>query len=161
MYEIARKLLHCTDQLYYITFDPFSLVDLKFQEGFDNLFDEEKLDKSKIRAFSIGDALEGSLISISEVYDMMYPPSVNLSQVLEHLHRDKTKSVAFMIDEFPGEFLTTKYVKNLRESLEKNFQDTTVILALQSVEKSRKVIKTRFFSNGKFFNIFIFLTLVK
>ena len=53
-----------------------------------------------------------------------------------------------MIDEFPGDFLTTKYAKDLRESLKKNFKNTTVVLALQSVEKSRKVIKTGFF-NGK------------
>ena len=153
MYEIARKSLHFTDQLYYITFDPFSLVDLKFQEGFDNLCDEEKLDKSKIRAFSIGDALEGSTISINDVYDMTYPPRVNLYQVLEYLYTDKTKCVGFMIDEFPGDFLTTEYAENLRESLKNNFMDTTVILALQSVEKSRKVIKTGFFSGKSFFLI--------
>ncbi|XP_066936287.1 uncharacterized protein [Clytia hemisphaerica] len=147
MYEIARKLMHQTDQLYYITFDPFSLVDLKFQEGFNNLCDEEKLDKSKIKAFSIGDALEGSTIDISDVYDMMYPPRVNLCRVLEYLYSDKTKHLGFMIDEFPGDFLTTKYAENLKESLEKNFQDTTVILALQSVEKKRKVIKSGFFND--------------
>ncbi|XP_066935012.1 uncharacterized protein [Clytia hemisphaerica] len=147
MYEIARKLMHQTDQLYYITFDPFSLVDLKFQEGFNNLCDEEKLDKSKIKAFSIGDALEGSTIDISDVYDMMYPPRVNLCRVLEYLYSDKTKHLGFMIDEFPGDFLTTKYAENLKESLEKNFQNTTVILALQSVEKKRKVIKSGFFND--------------
>ncbi|XP_066913790.1 uncharacterized protein [Clytia hemisphaerica] len=147
MYEIARKLMHQTDQLYYITFDPFSLVDLKFQEGFNNLCDEEKLDKSKIKAFSIGDALEGSTIDISDVYDMMYPPRVNLCRVLEYLYSDKTKHLGFMIDEFPGDFLTTKYAENLKESLVKNFQDTTVILALQSVEKNRKVIKSGFFND--------------
>ncbi|XP_066929498.1 uncharacterized protein [Clytia hemisphaerica] len=148
MYEIARNLMHQTDQLYYITFDPFSLVDLKFQEGFDNLCDKEKLDKSKIKAFSIGDALEGSTIDISDVYNMMYPPRINLCRVLEYLYSDKTKRVGFMIDEFPGDFLTTKYAENLKESLVKNFQDTTVILALQSVEKRRKVIKSGFFSDN-------------
>uniref|UniRef100_A0A7M5XMV2 Uncharacterized protein n=1 Tax=Clytia hemisphaerica TaxID=252671 RepID=A0A7M5XMV2_9CNID len=147
MYEIARKLMHQTDQLYYITFDPFSLVDLKFQEGFNNLCDEEKLDKSKIKAFSIGDALEGSTIDISDVYNMMYPPRINLCRVLEYLYSDKTKRVGFMIDEFPGDFLTDKYAENLKESLVKNFQDTTVILALQSVEKKRKVVKSGFFSD--------------
>eukprot|EP00111_Clytia_hemisphaerica_P010020 TCONS_00029300-protein len=147
MYEIARNIMHQTDQLYYITFDPFSLVDLKFQEGFNNLCDEEKLDKSKIKAFSIDDALEGSTIDISDVYNMMYPPRINLCRVLEYLYSDKTKRVGFMIDEFPGDFLTNKYVENLKESLVKNFQDTTVILALQSVEKKRKVVKSGFFSD--------------
>eukprot|EP00111_Clytia_hemisphaerica_P007850 TCONS_00022815-protein len=147
MYEIARNLMHQTDQLYYITFDPFSLVDLKFQEGFDNLCDKEKLDKSKIKAFSIGDALEGSTIDISDVYNMMYPPRINLCRVLEYLYSDKTKRVGFMIDEFPNDFLTTKYAENLKESLVKNFQDTPVILALQSVEKRRQVVKSGFFSD--------------
>ena len=90
LHEIVRKLLKEKSQIpiYYISFDPYSLVDVKFQESFDSLCTEENLEhlKPRIKAMSIGDALaDCSHTSVEEVYNLNQPPEKNLAVVLEHL----------------------------------------------------------------------------
>ena len=90
LHEIVRKLLKEKSQspIYYISFDPYSLVDVKFQESFDSLCAEENMEhlKPRIKAMSIGDALANCQhTSIGEVYSLTQPPEKNLAVVLEHL----------------------------------------------------------------------------
>lgn len=95
LHEVVRKLLKEESQssIYYISFDPYSLVDVKFQESFDSLCIEENMEhlKPRIKAMSIGDALSDCQhVSIEDVYSLTQPPEKNLTVVLEHLLRKES-----------------------------------------------------------------------
>ena len=90
LHETVRKLLkeNSRSSIYYISFDPFSLVDVKFQESFDSLCSEENMEhlKPRIKAMSIGDVLANcEHTSIDEVYSLNKPPKKNIAVVLEYL----------------------------------------------------------------------------
>ena len=90
LHEMVRKRLKEDDNspIYYISFDPYSLVDVKCQEAFDSLCMNENKEhlKSRIKAISIGDVLaDCESVSIEDVYSLTRPPKKNLALVLEHL----------------------------------------------------------------------------
>eukprot|EP00111_Clytia_hemisphaerica_P001769 TCONS_00004983-protein len=95
LHEMVRKLLKEDDNkpIYYISFDPYSLVDAKCQEAFDLLCLNENKEhlKSRIKAMSIGDALaDCKNVSIEDVYSYTKPPNKTVAAVLNHLlEKDK------------------------------------------------------------------------
>ena len=94
LHEMVRKLLKedKNSLIYYISFDPYSLVDVKCQEAFDSLClnDNNEQMKSRIKAMSIGDVLaDCESVSIEDVYSLTRPPRTNLALVLEHLLQEE------------------------------------------------------------------------
>ena len=55
------------------------------------------------------------------------------------LPQSEETKIHVLIDEFPQEFLTMSYVEELEQSMAKYFADSTVVLALQSVDKIREL----------------------
>ena len=125
----------------YIAFDPFSLLDRKFVVccGLDQQNASERL-----VSMSINDAVTGSNIHVKDLYHPTLPPTKNIADVLlflqrKHEHEDKDKNIHFLIDEFNQELLTTKYSTQLNKTLQQSFKESTVVIALQSVGKSRTI----------------------
>ena len=69
---------------------------------------------------------------------------INLKRKVE----SKYSSVNFLIDEVNQEILTKSYASKLAKGLKSEFKDSTVVLALQSVNKEKE-IKSSEDSDGK------------
>ena len=119
----------------YISFDPFSIINKKFSacSGFDG-------DEKRLKSVSISEAIIASTISLQSLYGFMSPPSSNIGDVLKHLQKQhQGQPVHFLVDEFNQEFITNQYALDLRKTLNECFKDSTVVIALQSVSKQRKI----------------------
>ena len=132
--------------VYYISFDPFSLIDQKFKVccGFEKGV-EESNDAKRLKSMSIYDAIHGSGISMKALYNPSSAPTANIVAVLRFLqnqHKYEHRVVHFLIDEFNQEILTKSYSTKLGESLKKSFEASTVVIALQSVSKDRKILSS-------------------
>ena len=143
--------------VYYISFDPFSLIDQKFKVccGFEKGV-EESNDARRLKSMSINDAISDSKISMEDLYNPASAPDKNIVELLSFLEQIETivvdpsmsevklnhKVVHFLIDEFNQEILTRSYSTKLLESLKKNFEASTVVLALQSVSKDRRILSS-------------------
>ena len=131
--------------MYYISFDPFSLIDRKFKVccGFEHSEEEEEEennDSKRLKSMSINDAISGSGISMKGLYNASSAPTTNIVVVLRFLKKQhEDQIVHFLIDEFNPDLLTKSYSTKLGESLKKSFEESTVVIALQSVNKERVV----------------------
>ena len=152
--EIARQMIKQDDigAICYLPFAPYSLIDKKFEESFHLLCKEEKIEHLafKLQSISLQECLKKMNLPLSDVYDLTSSPKENVSLIMEHLRKKYCtdgKSIAILIDEFPREFIDKDYASRLTESLERHFEDITVAISFQSVEKVRE-----FESNGKVTN---------
>ena len=124
--------------VFYIPFDPFSLLDQTFKLSCGNI-GKENLQRLK----SI--SLDETGISTKEIYNPSSVPTRNIISVLELLlkkeknYQENDRAIHFLIDECPEELLTHSYSKELAEGLEKHFRNSTVVIALQSVKKVREI----------------------
>ena len=127
--------------MYYISFDPFSMINQKFKACCGM---EEK------DGGNVGEKLKS--ISISETgipTEKLHSPSSNPTEnVISALallkEKEKASSkvphpVHFLIDEFNSELLCKKYSTKLADDLKAKFKDSTVVIALQSVRKDRSI----------------------
>ena len=121
----------------YISFDPFSLIDQKFNMT----FGEDKSNAiQRLKSMSISDAVSGSHIPLESLYDFTSPPSSNIGDVFQFLQaRHQGYLVHFLVDEFNQEFLTDTYASALHNILKSSFNKSTVVIALQSVGKQRTI----------------------
>ena len=153
--EIARQMVKQDNigAICYLPFDPYSLIDKKFEESFHLLCKEEKIEHLafKLKSISLQECVvEMANVALSDVYDLTSPPSKNVSIIMEHLRKKYCtdgKSIAILIDEFSREFIDKDYASRVTESLVEHFEDITVAISFQSVEKVRE-----FESNGKITN---------
>ena len=152
--EIARQMVKKDNigAICYLPFAPYSLIDKKFEESFHLLCKEEKIEHLafKLKSISLQECVVEMDVALSDVYDLTSPPSKNVSIIMEHLRKKYCtdgKSIAILIDEFPREFIDKNYASRLTKSLEEHFEDITVAISFQSVEKVRE-----FESNGKITN---------
>ena len=76
------------------------------------------------------------------LYNPSSAPIANIVTVLRFLQSkyEYDKIVHFLIDEFNQEMLTKSYSTKLGESLKNSFEASTVVIALQSVKKDRKIL---------------------
>ena len=80
-------------------------------------------------------------VSPSSLCSSVYGPRENILLVLKNLKEkvEANEQVNFLIDEVNQEIFTKDYSTELAEGLKVHFEESTVVIALQSVEKSRKV----------------------
>ena len=93
---------------------------------------------------SIYNAILGSNISLESLYGAATsPPSSNIGEVFQFLkEQHQGQLVHFLVDEFNQEFLTKSYGLALHDILELSFNNSMVVIALQSVEKQRTICST-------------------
>ena len=132
--------------MFYVSFDPFSLIDRKFKVscGFEQETGESN-GAERLISMSIYDAISGSGISMKSLYNPSSAPTENIVAVLRFLqskHEYEDKIVNFLIDEFNQEILTKSYSTKLCEGLKTSFEASTVVIALQSVSKDRKILSS-------------------
>ena len=125
--------------MYYISFDPFSLLDQKF-----NIFCKEGESSQRLISISIAEAISNSEYSLESLYGRVTsPPSTNIGDVLLHLRSQHAfHFVHFLVDEFNQELFTKLYASTLHyilEDLDNFLYDSTVVIALQSVFKNRTI----------------------
>ena len=95
---------------------------------------------------SINDAITGFDIDLKDLYHPTLPPTKNIADVLRFLQRSHQKkhgdekNIHFLIDEFNQEILSTKYSSKLNETLMEFFMESTIVIALQSVSKNRRIV---------------------
>ena len=120
-------------------FDPFSFIDQKFN-GCCKLGDTDNFTQ-RLKSISINNAILGSNISLESLYGAATsPPSSNIGDVFLFLkEQHQGQLVHFLVDEFNQEFLTTSYGMALCNILKRTFNHSTVVIALQSVEKQRTI----------------------
>ena len=149
--------------MYYISFDPFSLVNEKFKI-FCGKNGEENL--KRFVSISIGDEKR---IKAEDLYNSSSRPSKNIIEFLKILgekhgmkfpsydsddsndsddsddsdsHKNSQKSnfpVHFLLDEVPQEIFGSNYSEELGKGLKNYFEHSTVVIALQSVRKVREI----------------------
>ena len=146
LHEIARKLLKekNDDLIINITFDPFTALDKKVDQSFDELCKQENMtaNRNKLISLSLSDALEGADFLVTDVYNLNSFPTQNIADILLFLKKKyNNKRIHFLMDEVPQELFTKKYCERLSSSLVNAFPDSVVVIALQSVHRSRKIIQ--------------------
>ena len=109
---------------------------------------ENKDISKRFKAISISETNEAG-ISVEDLYSFSGTPKENIIEVLRNLkkknladHSDtgsRYSSVNFLIDEINQEILTKTYASKLAEGLERDFESSTVVIALQSVNKEREI----------------------
>ena len=144
--EIARQMIKQDDigAICYLPFAPYSLIDKKFEESFHLLCKEEEIEhlSFKLKSISLQECLAEMDLALSDVYNLTSPPKKNVALIMEHLKEKYCtdgKRIAILIDEFPREFISKDYARDLTDSLEKHFQDITFAISFQSVEKVREL----------------------
>ena len=137
----------------YLPFAPYSLIDQKFAESFRLLCKIKKVDylNFKLKSICLQNLLAEIKMPLTHFYDLTSHPKENVAVIMKHLktkYCSDGKSMAILIDEFPREFVNTNYANHLAECLEEHFQDITVVISFQSVEKTKE-----YETNGKLSNI--------
>ena len=123
--------------VYYFSFDPYSLIDRRLDISC-GLDEKGSPILDRFRPISI---LEAG-IPIKDLHRSITEPSKNLFTVLKNLKElvgGNEKIVNFLIDEVNQEILTEDYSTELAKGLKEHFGESTVVMALQSVEKVREV----------------------
>ncbi|XP_066917267.1 uncharacterized protein [Clytia hemisphaerica] len=143
LHEIARKLLKMSNQdlIINVTFDPFSALDKKVDHSFNELCEQEKLTQKRenLISLSLSEAV-GERKSVTDFYNCSSLPSKNIADVMLLLkNKYKHRKLHFLFDEVPQEMFTKTYSETLRGRLESEFRESVVVIALQSVQKSRKI----------------------
>uniref|UniRef100_A0A7M6DMW9 Uncharacterized protein n=1 Tax=Clytia hemisphaerica TaxID=252671 RepID=A0A7M6DMW9_9CNID len=143
LHEIARKLLKMSNQdlIINVTFDPFSALDKKVDHSFNELCKQEKLTQKRenIISLSLSEAV-GERRNVTDFYNCSSLPSKNIADVMLLLkNKHKHRKIHFLFDEVPQELFTKTYSETLRGRLESEFRESVVVIALQSVQKSRKI----------------------
>ena len=143
--EIAWKMITQDEigAICYLPFAPYSLIDQKFAESFRLLCKIKKVDylNFKLKSFCLQSLLAEIEMPLTDFYDLTSHPKKNVAVILKHLktkYCSDGKSMAILIDEFPREFVDTNYANHLAECLEEHFQDITVVISFQSVEKTKE-----------------------
>ncbi|XP_066928302.1 uncharacterized protein [Clytia hemisphaerica] len=143
LHEIARKLLKMSNQdlIINVTFDPFSALDKKVDHSFNELCKQEKLTQKRenLISLSLSEAV-GERRNVTDFYNCSSLPSKNIADVMLLLkNKHKHRKIHFLFDEVPQELFTKTYSETLRSHLESEFRESVVVIALQSVQKSRKI----------------------
>eukprot|EP00111_Clytia_hemisphaerica_P007953 TCONS_00023114-protein len=143
LHEIARKLLKMSNQdlIINVTFDPFSALDKKVDHSFNELCEQEKLTRKRenLISLSLSEAV-GERKNVTDFYNCSSLPSKNIADVMLLLKtKYKHRTLHFLFDEVPQEMFTKTYSETLRGRLESEFRESVVVIALQSVQKSRKI----------------------
>ena len=127
--------------MYYISFDPFSLINQKFMASCGMKEKEARNVGKRFKSISISE----TGIPTKELYSPSSNPTANVITALKLLKvKEKASSksppkVHFLIDEFNSELLCKKYSIELANGLKTNFKDSAVVIALQSVRKERSI----------------------
>ena len=113
------------------------ILDQKFNIS----FGEDKNNAAqRLKSMSISDAISESDISLESLYSFTSPPSSNIGDVFLFLQQEhKNQLVHFLVDEFNQEFLTNTYASSLHNILKNSFNNSSVVIALQSVSKQRTI----------------------
>ena len=128
--------------VFYISFDPFSLIDKKFQVCCEQ-GSKENNSVRRLKSMSIYDAISGSGISMKDLYNLTSAPTANIVAVLRFLQKQHIDQIVhFLIDEFNQEILTKSYSTKLFECLKEYFKASSVVISLQSVSKDRKILSS-------------------
>ena len=124
--------------VFYISFDPFSLVDQKFNVCFS---EKSYIATQRLKSKSIYNAISGSDISLESIYGAATsPPSSNIGDVFLFLkNQHQGQLVHFLVDELNQEVFTKSYASTLYNILESSFNESTIVIALQSVCKNRTI----------------------
>ena len=90
---------------------------------------------------SIYNAISGSDISLESIYGAATsPPSSNIGDVFLFLkNQHQGQLVHFLVDELNQEVFTKSYASTLYNILESSFNESTIVIALQSVCKNRTI----------------------
>ena len=128
--EIARQLSNKNDgsNIYYICHDPFTLMEIEVEEFF-----RKVLGREKVKSLSLKKITDDAGFNVADIYSVSGSPSKNICLLLEHL-QNKNRKCHFLIDEMHLHNLDISYCQELRDSLKTYFNDSTIVIALQSMK---------------------------
>ena len=143
--EIAWKMINEDDVsvVCYLPFVPYSLIDQQFAKSFRLLCENKDAARLnfKLKSICLQDCVAEMNMDLVNFYDFTTPPIKNVSFIIEYLKNkfhSQGKKMAILIDEFPREFIDGSYAKQLAECLNEHFQDITVVISYQSIEKVKE-----------------------
>ena len=143
--ELAKRLYEkgeaCT--VYYICFDPYSLLEVEVEDYFEKL-KKSRASNVELLSPSIDEISKRAGFNVGDIYNPFGNPEKNLADLLDYLTRDTHTLVHFLIDEFLTDFVTEDYCMRLGTCLRERLKNSTVVIAIQSMDKSREV-----YSSGK------------
>jgi len=127
--EIAKKLFLKQEhgEIFYICFDPFSLLPARMKEYFQVLQNEHPRSEN-VKLTAIG---------INQSDSILLENKRDLKSILE-FYTNQTRGIAhFLIDEVDSEKFTEEYSKNVKDVLVGKMGQSKVVLAMQSMRKQR------------------------
>ena len=134
--RIARNIFmqHEKGSVFYLCFDPFSLLDVQIHKDFEKWKEEKLSSRVKLTSLNLKGLATELQIDINDMFHSIEKPNFRLSKLLKRLRNKESCQTTFLIDEFPSEALET----NLRDSIP---DDTNVVIALHSTRKVVQLYK--------------------
>ena len=115
--------------VYYICFDPYSLVEIRVEKDFENLRKDYPMSPVQLKATNIHSLLSEAGLDVD---------SFDLSQVIEYYSKKSDVPVHFLVDEVDGDMFTSKYAEKIKRCLKaKKLSQSIVVFTILSVEKER------------------------
>jgi len=134
--EIAKRLYQKNDgsKVFYICFDPYSLLEAEMTKYFNSIANDERL-----RSLSISEVSSHTGYSVEKFCKQFGSPEKNIADLFEYLKETYGKC-HLLVDEFPTHSITKQYCNRLKQSLQNNFQDSTLVIATQRISTTKHLI---------------------
>ena len=128
--KIAHHLSNKNDgsNIYYICFDPYSLMEVHVEEYF-----RKVLKREQVQSLSLKEITKDAGCTVADIYAISRTPSKNIAYLLEDLQK-KNGKCHFLIDEMYIHNLDNNYCQQLMNSLKQHFNESSIVIASQSIE---------------------------
>jgi len=135
--EIARRLYQKNDgsKIFYICFDPYSLLDIHIGNHFKTKFP----DNERLKSISLSGFCSGAGYSVEDFYNRWGSPKKNVADIFKHLRENIIGPCHMLVDEFPEENISQTYCNQLKDCLQRYFEDSTVVIATQCMKSVNQV----------------------
>jgi len=135
--EIARRLYCRNDgyKIFYICFDPYSLIEAEIAEYFQSLSKEGQLQSLSLNEISLNAGY-----SVDQFYNCVGPPKRNIAEIFQYLLKVNGQC-HLLVDEFHVDNVNKQYCDELKQCLEEHFKKSTVVIATQSMTTTKQVIE--------------------
>jgi len=138
--EIAKRLYQKNDgsTVFFICFDPYSLLETEITKYFETISNDGRL-----QSLSISEISSQAGFSVEQFCNQLGPPEKNIADLFEYLQEAYGKC-HLLVDEFHTDNITEQYCERLKQSLGNKFQDSTLVIATQSITTTKHLVE-----NGK------------
>jgi len=124
----------------YVCFDAFSLLEAEVSSHFEELTNNYHIKNTELLSLNLNKFVDDNNLKFENVYPGFGIPEMTIADLIQKFcNTDNSKKFHFLIDEFPGRLLASEYCHKVLECLNQYCKDSTVVIALQSINPTIEV----------------------